>query len=118
MTHLTVLYDADCALCRRARSWLESQTALVPLRFAAAASRSARQMFPGLDPASTLRQLTVIGDGGEVYRGAKAWLVCLWALRDYRHLSHDLSTPMALPIARRLIAWTSDHRHQVGRLLR
>ncbi|MBK7643357.1 MAG: DUF393 domain-containing protein [Planctomycetes bacterium] len=42
---LTVLYDAQCGLCRRARRWLEAQPAYVPLEFVAAGSPAARA-FP------------------------------------------------------------------------
>lgn len=63
---LTVLFDARCGLCTRARHWLERQSALVPLEFVPAASPEARMRFPGLDPAATLDDLTVVGDDGEV----------------------------------------------------
>jgi predicted DCC family thiol-disulfide oxidoreductase YuxK len=110
MRRLTVLYDARCSLCRRARLWLERQRQIVPLAFVAAGSQEAWQRFPGLDLARTLEELTVVGDGGEVYRGAKAWLICLWALRRYRGVARRLATPQALPGARRAFEWISRHR--------
>ena len=78
---LTVLYDVRCALCCRARAWLADQPKYVPMAFVAAGSNEAKRRFPGLDHDSTLEELTVVGWGGEVYRGAKAWVMCLWALR-------------------------------------
>jgi predicted DCC family thiol-disulfide oxidoreductase YuxK len=84
LQRVTVLYDARCNLCRTARAWLERQPQLVPLEFVAAASAQAQQRFPFLDPAMTLEDLTVVGDGGEIWVGAKAWVVCLWALDGKR----------------------------------
>lgn len=113
---LTVLYDIRCALCRRARSWLEKQAKYVPLEFVAAGSQDTRRRFPGLDHDNTLVDLTVVGINGEVYYGAKAWLMCLWSLRKYRALSLRLATPELMPTAKRAIAWVSRNRLRIGQV--
>ncbi len=84
--HLTVLYDANCPLCVHIRHWLLGQQWLVPLRLVPAGSHEARQRFPDLDHASTLREITVIGDSGQVWTGTDAFIVCLWALAEHRHV--------------------------------
>jgi len=101
---LTVLYDANCRLCRTARRWLESRPQLVPLEFVPAGSDAARERFPGLDHRATLRDLTVVADNGAVYAGDAGWLACLWALEGYRESAAMLASPAMLPIARRVIA--------------
>lgn len=117
MRALTVLFDQDCALCRRARTWLGRQATLVPMELIPAGSPAARRLYPALDHAATLRELTVIGDQGEVYRGAKAWLMCLWALRDYRELALRWSDPERIEYARRFVAWVSRHRFRLSWLI-
>lgn len=102
--HLTVLYDANCPLCRAARRWLESRAQVVPLQFLPAGSDAARQRFPGLDHDATLQDLTVVADTGELYVGDGAWLACLWALDSYRELADRLAQPHLLPVARRVVA--------------
>jgi predicted DCC family thiol-disulfide oxidoreductase YuxK len=102
--YLTVLYDQGCPICRAARRWLAGRAQLVPLRFVPAGSAEARRRFPGLDHAATLRDLTVITDGGLVYVSDGAWLACLWALADYRGMAERLGSPRLLPAARRFIA--------------
>lgn len=97
---LTVLYDAQCSLCAFVRDWLVRQPQLVPLEPVPAASEAARARFPGLDHGSTLEEITVVGDGGQVYRGAHAWIVTLWALREHRPLAHRLSTPSGARLAK------------------
>ena len=102
--YLTVLYDEGCPICRAAHRWLAGRAQLVPLHFLAAGSAEARLRFPGLDHAATLRDLTVITDGGLVYVSDGAWLACLWALAGYRGMAERLSSPGLLPTARRFIA--------------
>lgn len=114
MDEITVLYDPHCRLCLRARYWLKDQPQFVPLRFVGAGTDRAREILPDLDPASTLRELTVVGSDGAVYRGAKAWLVCLWALRKYRSWAMTLGSPELLPAARRFINWVSRHRGKLA----
>ncbi len=97
---LTVLYDARCSLCRFVREWLGRQPRLVPLEFVAAGEKAARSRFPSLDHRSTLDEITVVGDAGQVYRGSAAWIVCLWALREHRPLAHRLSTPAGARLAK------------------
>ena len=97
---LTVLYDPHCRLCRAASEWLHRQRQLVPLTFVPAGSAAARERFPGLDHTATLTEITVIGDGGQVFAGDAAWIACLWALAKHRGLARRLATPAGRPLAR------------------
>ncbi|CAM5551786.1 thiol-disulfide oxidoreductase DCC family protein [Streptomyces griseorubiginosus] len=97
---LTVLYDAECSLCAFLRGWLVRQPQLVPLELVPAGSEEARRRFPGLDHGTTLEEITVVGDAGQVYRDMAAWIVTLWALREHRPLAHRLSTPSGARLAR------------------
>jgi predicted DCC family thiol-disulfide oxidoreductase YuxK len=120
MRRLTVLYDPHCGLCCRVHAWLLEQPKYVEMAFVPVASDEARRRYPELKHARTLREVTVIGERGEVYWGAKAWLMCLWALRSYREWSFRLSSPQLLPTARRVVSMVSQNRHKlegVGKLL-
>lgn len=117
MHRLTVLYDPDCALCQRAWIWLNAQRQYVRLEFIPAGSDLARSRFPELDHEATLRELTVIGDGGEIYLEVKAWLICLWALRDYRAMALRWSAPGRMELARRFVAWISRNRGTLSSVL-
>lgn len=110
MRCLTVLYDANCRVCRQARGWLEEKPKFVALRFVPAGSPEAARLFPELDPEETLRQITLVGDDGSVYRGAKAWVMCLWATERYRHLAGKLASPKLMPRAERFVARVSAER--------
>lgn len=116
MTALTVLYDPTCGLCRRAHGWLAQEGKLVELVFVPCKSEEARRRFPQLDHDLTAKDLTVVGDQGEVYLGPKAWLMVLWALSQYREWSYRLASPELLPTARRVVSLISHHRFQIGRV--
>jgi len=117
MRSLTVLYDPNCALCQRAWFWLNAQRKYVHMAFLPAGTEQARSRYPGLDHDASLRELTVVGDGGEVYLGVKAWLMCLWALREYRAMALRWSTPEKMPLARRFVAWVSRNRGALDHIL-
>ncbi len=97
---LTVLYDADCAMCRRFRDWLGNQPLLVATELVAAGSATARVRFPDLDHARTLEEITVVGDDGAVWTNEHAWVMCLWVTVQHRALAERLARPGWLPLAR------------------
>ena len=113
MRELTVLYDPQCGLCRRAQAWLISKPKYVELVFVPAGSEEARSRYPQLNHSLALTDLTAISDQGAVYNGPKAWLMCLWALREYREWALRLSSPELLPTAKRVISMISQNRYQL-----
>jgi predicted DCC family thiol-disulfide oxidoreductase YuxK len=115
---LTVLYDAQCGLCRRARFWLASRPAYVELLFLPAGSPAARERFPRLDVAATLKELHVVADDGRVWSGASAWVMCLWALRETRGLALTLAGPARRALAQRMVACLADNRYALSEILR
>ncbi len=117
MKTLHVLYDAECALCGRCRRWLERQPAFVELRFLALQSPETACRFPGIEQFHPREQLLVVSDEGAVYQGEHAWVMCLWALREYREWSQRLASPALLPFARRACELVSGHRLKISRWL-
>lgn len=114
---VTVLYDAGCAVCRRARQWLAAQPQHVPLSFVPAASPQAQALFPALDPAATLRDLTVVAADGRVWHAEAAWVVALWCLAEHRPLAERLAAPALLPTVRAAVGALSQGRHALSALV-
>jgi hypothetical protein len=56
-------------------------------------------------------ELVVVSDDGSVWAGPAAFLICMWALRDWREWACRLSTPALAPLARRFFAAVSSHLH-------
>ena len=115
MQALTVLYDPECGLCRRAHEWLSDQSKIVELKFVPCASDEARKRYPQLNHELTKKDLTVVSDDGWVYFGPKAWLMVLWALARYREWAYRLSSPELLPTTKKVVSAISQNRYQIGR---
>ena len=116
MQTLTVLYDPECGLCRRAHEWLADQSKIIELKFVACASDEARKRYPKLNHDLTTKDLTVVDDEGGVYFGPKAWLMVLWSLARYRDWSYRLAEPELLPTTKRVVSMISQNRYQIGRV--
>jgi predicted DCC family thiol-disulfide oxidoreductase YuxK len=117
MKCLYVLFDAECELCVRCRNWLMKQSAFVPLVFIAFQSNEAQRRFPGIEALKPGEQLLVISDEGAVYRGAHAWIMCLWALESYREHAQRLANPVLLPLARTVCELLSRNRFFLSDIL-
>jgi predicted DCC family thiol-disulfide oxidoreductase YuxK len=111
---LTVLYDEQCAMCRRSADWLLEQPCFVPMVLLPAGSQRARELYGSLPWFGD--QLIVVSDSGEVWAGTAAFLVCLWATAEYRELSLWLSTPGLAPLAERFFRWVSAKRGKLSAL--
>jgi predicted DCC family thiol-disulfide oxidoreductase YuxK len=121
MQQLTVLYDPTCGFCVTCRQWLAKQHKLIPMRFVPQGSSKAKALYPNLtyrtDAQGRPDELVVIDDQGKVYRDDKAWVMCFYALRDYRGLSMTLAKPGMAGLARRAYTLASGKRRLISTLL-
>ena len=113
VTSLTIIYDAGCGLCTRAKEWILRQAPLVGIEFLPGASTEVRRRYPQL-PAS---ELAVVANTGDIWLGNHAWIVCLWALRDYRDLACRLTSPLLTLMAREAFELVSKNRPTLSKLL-
>jgi predicted DCC family thiol-disulfide oxidoreductase YuxK len=114
MKRLTILYDKHCSVCCRCRVWLQQQPAFVPLDFLPLQSENVARRFPGIEKFHPEKEIVVISDTGELWQGASAWVMCLWALREYREWALRLADPALLPFARRVCGIVSENRHKIS----
>jgi len=117
MRRLYVLYDRRCGLCSWARRWAQRQRAFLDLTFIPSGSELACRMFPGLTQPGEPFELIAVNDEGGVYRDSHAWIMCLYALEEYRELSFRLARPILLPLARQAFALVSKQRSRLSRWL-
>jgi predicted DCC family thiol-disulfide oxidoreductase YuxK len=116
MKRLTILYDAGCGLCHTLKWWMLGQNTFMELEFLPSSSPFARHRYPTLAKANP-DQLIVIDERGGVYRDDRAWLMCLYALRDHRALALRLATPALQPLARRAWSLVSKNRKEISAVL-
>jgi predicted DCC family thiol-disulfide oxidoreductase YuxK len=113
MKRLFVVYDPTCGLCSQIKDWLARQPAYVPLYFVPSGLPEVQQMLPGLPPG----ELAVVSEEGEAWIGNRAWILCLWALREYRGWSARLARPALLPFAQQAFELLSRNRSGLSSLL-
>jgi predicted DCC family thiol-disulfide oxidoreductase YuxK len=118
MQRLYILYDDHCGLCSWAARWMLRQPTYLGLTFIPAHSGLARTLFPNLTHVGGPEDLVVISDVGGVYRGGDAWLMCLYALVEYREWSLRLARPALRPLARSAFAMLSKQRSRISHWLR
>lgn len=121
MKRLYVLFDQECALCQGCRQWLMRQQAFIELYFIPLQSPEIAQRFPGLkewDQLDLREKLVVVSDEGAVYQGQYAWIMWLYALREYREWAQRLAHPALLPFARRVCEVVSSNRLLISRFLK
>lgn len=117
MNTLTLFYDARCGLCSQVRRWLETQPAYLRLEFIPYDSPEAARRLPAIRQLRADEEILVLADTGELWQGAGAWVICLWALKEYRAWSARLANPAMQAMARKLVYWISAHRIGLSRLL-
>ena len=115
MKTLFVLHDGTCGLCWACRDWLKSQRKYVELRFIPMQSSEVRRRFPGIEKFGLGEDLIVVSDQGAVYRNTSAWIMCLYALVEYRGWALRLSHPAMLPLARKFFLMLSKQRGRLSR---
>src|SRR5688500_1308279 len=108
MRRITVLYDEACPLCVRCRSWMEREAAFVEVDFLGSSSPEARQRSGAVPWLGA--ELVVAADDGRVWAGPAAFLVCLWALEDWREWSYRLSGDSLSAMAERFFVSLSSRR--------
>ena len=59
----------------------------------------------------------VVSDEGAVYRNDSAWIMCLFALEEYRDWANRLAHPLLRPFARQAFALLSRERSRISRWL-
>lgn len=121
MKRLYVLFDQECALCQSCRQWLMRQQAFIELHFIPLQSPEIARRFPGLqewDQLDLREKLVVVSDEGAVYQGQYAWIMCLYALCEYREWAQRLAHPALLPFARRVCETVSRNRLLISRFLK
>jgi predicted DCC family thiol-disulfide oxidoreductase YuxK len=116
MKTLNVLYDAACGFCQECRRWMTRQPAYVKIQFWPAQAAATMRRFPTLAK-SEPDELVVVSDEGRVWKGVHAWLMCLWALKDYRSWSIALARPGLMPLARAAFELVSNNRGHLSKWL-
>jgi predicted DCC family thiol-disulfide oxidoreductase YuxK len=80
-------------------------------------SDAAKRLFPTLASDGGPEELVVVTDEGDYYKGNHAWIMCLYALTEYRDWAYRLAQPSLLPLARQAFEALSHNRARISRWL-
>lgn len=117
MNTLTIFYDSNCGLCRCFREWLERQALWVSVEFIGFQTPDAARRFPNIEKMKADRECLVLADDGRWWQGKDAWIVCLWATREFRIWSIRLASPMFRPLIGNIVHMISSNRLTLSRLM-
>lgn len=117
MNRLTFFYDDQCGLCCQFRNWLSSQETHVQVEFLPYTSQEASRRFPELPLLHPDREIVVWADNGRWWQGSDAWLMALWATREYHSWAYRLAKPPLRPHLRNIVHQISSNRSTLSRWL-
>ncbi len=118
MNQLFILFDGQCDLCNCCREWLKNQPAYYQLIFIPFQSPEIDQLFPGIRAYCPDEELVIVSNNDMVYKGMRAWIMCLYALIEYREWAFRLTKPVIMPFAKRVVTLISTNRLWISGLFR
>lgn len=111
----TLIYDAECAMCRASALWLMRRALsrgaleILPCR-----SAVTRRRFPQVSEAACLTAMQLVLADGSVLSGADAVPELLRRIRGWGWVAAVFALPGVRPIGRRLYAWIARNRMRIS----
>lgn len=109
---MTIVYDGHCPFCVRCAEWLLAQRPALRLTVVSRTDPTVHATYGHLPGFGA--EMMVIADTGQVWTGPDAFIVAMWCLTSYRHLSLGLSGPTAHHMARSFFRAVSANRGKLG----
>ncbi|MGD1977752.1 MAG: DCC1-like thiol-disulfide oxidoreductase family protein [Akkermansiaceae bacterium] len=113
---IEVFYDGRCGMCCTFHEWIQRQKRAFGIDFLPYQSDEAERVFPGLHTLDPAREMIVRTDDGTLYRGAEAWVWCLYSCSGYRGLAKRLARPAMLAVAIRVCRLLAANRHGLSKI--
>lgn len=111
-----VFYDGRCGMCCTFHEWINGQRRAFEIRFTPYQAPEAELNFPGVGTLDPAREMIVRTDTGEVFRGAEAWVWCLYSCTNYRKVAQRLAMPGLLSVAIRACRLLAANRHGLSKV--
>jgi predicted DCC family thiol-disulfide oxidoreductase YuxK len=113
---IEVFYDGRCGMCCTFHEWVYRQKRAFEIDFIPYQAANAEQVFPGLGMLDPAREMVVRVDGGEIFRGAEAWVWCLYSCANYQSAARKLGGPALLPVAVNACRVLAANRHALSKV--
>jgi len=113
---IEVFYDGRCGMCCSFHEWIARQPRACRIEFIPYQSQDAERVFPGLGTLDPAREMVVRTSRGEVFRGAEAWVWCLYSCANHQDAARRLAGPGLLPIAIHACRVLAANRHALSKV--
>jgi predicted DCC family thiol-disulfide oxidoreductase YuxK len=108
---IEVFYDGRCGMCCSFHEWINRQPRAFGIEFIPYQAPHAEMVFPGLGTLDPAREMVVRTSEGQIFRGAEAWVWCLYSCANYQAAARRLGSPGFLPIAIHGCRFLAANRH-------
>ena len=112
--HRTLIYDGDCAFCRRAVGVLRRWDHYGRIRYVMLQDHASLHRLPPIPREALERAMHLVTPAGEIYRGADAFRALLPVLKWGPAVGVLFSVPGVPALARRAYAIIARNRHRLG----
>jgi len=113
---IEVYYDGRCGMCCTFHEWVNRQPRALSIQFIPYQATEAEKTFPGIGTLDPAREMIVRTDKGEIYRGAEAWVWCLYSCKNHQTAAHKLASPSLLPLAKHSCRILASNRHSLSKV--
>ncbi len=113
---IEVFYDGRCGMCCSFHEWINRQPRAYRIDFIPYQSPAAERRFPGIGTLDPAREMIVRTSRDEIYRGAEAWVLCLYSCANQQTLARKLASPRLLSVAIRACRLLAANRHSLSKV--
>lgn len=113
---IEVFYDGRCGMCCSFHEWINRQPRACRIDFIPYQAPHAEQVFPGLGTLDPAREMVVRTSDHRVFRGAEAWVWCLYSCANHQTAARRLGGPGLLPVAIHACRVLAANRHALSKV--
>lgn len=113
---IEVFYDGRCGMCCSFHEWINRQPRAFGIEFIPYQAAHAERIFPGLGTLDPAREMIVRTSEDEIFRGAEAWVWCLYSCKNHQEAARRLGGPGLLPLAIHACRMLAANRHALSKV--
>ncbi len=111
-----LIYDGECAVCRRATEWVRTNAATDAFEFVSCHSEELPRRYPAIERSACLQAMHLVRPDGSILIGEKAVPEILSRLKSRRHrwAAALFRIPGATILSRAFYRWFARRRHRIA----
>ncbi|MBI5576823.1 MAG: DUF393 domain-containing protein [Deltaproteobacteria bacterium] len=110
-----LIYDGDCAFCRKTAEWIASRSDPDAFEFLSCHSDDLAKRFPQIERLACLQAMHLVLPGGNILVGERAIPEILRRIRRYRLVAALFRLPGAGLLSSAFYRWFAKNRFHISR---